>query len=83
MGPGHNQKIAFWFQHLLDGNGAIIERGKGFFSILFRYGEDMVPRCACFQHSKHVAHGERQPRPAAIAIPPRGCIPEVRICMVF
>jgi hypothetical protein len=38
-GPGHNQKIAFWFQHVLDGNGEIIERGKGFFSILFRYGD--------------------------------------------
>jgi hypothetical protein len=38
QGPGHNQKIAFWFQPILDSNGDIIERGKGFFSILFRYG---------------------------------------------
>lgn len=37
-GAGHNQKLAFWFQHLLDGNGEVIERGKGFFSILYRYG---------------------------------------------
>jgi hypothetical protein len=36
-GPGHNQRIAFWFQPILDSNGEIIERGKGFFSILFRY----------------------------------------------
>jgi len=37
-GPGHNQKIAFWFQPILNGDGEIIERGKGFFSILFRWG---------------------------------------------
>lgn len=34
--PGHNQKIGFWFQHILDGNGEIIRPGSGFFSILFR-----------------------------------------------
>jgi hypothetical protein len=27
-----------WFQPILDANGEIIERGKGFFSILLRYG---------------------------------------------
>lgn len=46
VGPGHNQKIAFWFQPLLDGRGEIIERGKGYFSILFRYGEDVPPHVA-------------------------------------
>jgi len=34
--PGHNQKIGFWFQHILDGDGKRIRPGSGFFSILFR-----------------------------------------------
>jgi hypothetical protein len=39
-GPGHNQKMAFWFQPILDANGEIIERGKGFSQFSFAMGPD-------------------------------------------
>lgn len=57
QGPGHNQKIAFWFQHILNGNGEIIRPGSGFFSILFRNqnGQDPTLRISSLWRSENVS----------------------------